>query len=347
MEPHEILALPGRHVNLTALRQGRRVRVWAQAGERGGVREGVAVEEISRLLAEPQTLVWVDLEAPGPAALAALQAECRLHPLAIEDVQQRHQRPKIDEYDTFYFIVFYVPFYEAATAHIRVEEVSLFLGQGYIVTVHDGPIQQIEQSVARWRQAVDEMGARHLGALLYSLLDSLLDAYFPIVDRIGEELDDLQEVLFARADRRTLRRLSLLRRALLRLRRVLAPQRDVINTLLRRDRPILPADTVVYFHDLYDHVVRLTDTIDTHRDMLGGVVDAYLSVTSNNLNQIMRTLTGWSIILMSGSLVAGIYGMNFRLMPELEWPYGYPMAVALIFAVGLLLYAYFRRRDWL
>jgi magnesium transporter len=186
-----------------------------------------------------------------------------------------------------------------------------------------------------------------MGSLLYSLLDSMIDVYFPLVDQIGDAVDEVQDAIFAQADRRALQRLSELRRTLLRVRRVLAPEREVVNTLLRRDKPILPVDTTPYFHDLYDHVVRLIDTIDTHRDMLSTATDSYLSVTSNNLNEVMKLMASWSIILMSMTLIAGVYGMNFAVMPELTWPLGYPLALLMMLAVGGLLFVYFRRRNWL
>lgn len=328
------------------LGQADRVRVWAYAGQGTGVRANVPVEEVSDLLDSPTTLVWVDLTDPEPAALATLQAECRLHPLAVEDVQREHQRPKVDEYGHFYFVVFYVPEYDAGARTIHLHEIALFLGDHWLVTVHDGPVREIEESVRRWQQNADELGLS-LGTLLYSLLDSMIDAYFPVVDSIGDDVDEVQEAIFAHADRETLQRLTQMRRTLLHLRRVLAPQREVVNTLLRRDQPILPVATTPYFHDLYDHIVRLIDTIDTYRDLLGAALDSYLSVTSNNLNEVMKTLTSWSIMLMSASLIASIYGMNFDLMPELRWPIGYPLALGMMLVVIVVLNRYFRRRGWL
>ncbi len=328
-----------------SLAQADHVRVWAYTHAGGHVRDDVPVEEVSDLLDDPTTLVWIDLTDPEPAALAMLQQECRLHALAIEDVQREHQRPKVDEYGHFYFVVFYVPQYEAGTDTVGVHEIDLFLGDHWLVTVHKEPIDEIDETIRRWRQNADELGAS-METLLYSLLDSMVDAYFPIVDRLGDEVDEVQEAIFAHADRRTLQQVTHLRRVLLQIRRVLAPEREVINTLLRRDQPILPVATTPYFHDLYDHIVRLIETIDTYRDLLGTALDSYLSVTSNNLNEVMKTLTGWSIILMSASLIAGIYGMNFQAMPELAWPLGYPVALIMMLIVGALLYRNFRRRGW-
>jgi magnesium transporter len=310
------------------------------------------MDEISELLHQPETLVWIDLTAPQPAALEKLRIECRLHPLAIEDVRQPHQRPKIDEYASFYFVVFYVAKYSPTIERVEIHEVDLFVGDRFVVTVHQRPVSQIDEAVRRWSQHEGELG-HNIGALLYALLDSMVDTYFPVLDAIGEDVDEVQEAIFARPDRRTLRRLSRLRRELLNARRVLAPEREVINTLLRRDRPILPANTAPYFYDVYDHIVRMIDTVDTHREVLASATDSYLSMTSNNLNEIMKIMTAWTIILMSASLIAGVYGMNFNPeaspwnMPELNAYYGYPLALLAMLAVGAGLFAYFRRRDWL
>lgn len=318
------------------------VRVWAYSATTRQLRDSVPLAEVSDLLTDPTTLVWVDLEA-APTALLHLQEECRLHPLAVEDAQTRHQRPKIDEYDHFYFVVFYVP---QATSRSATEEVSLFLGERFLVTVHQAPIPEIDTTVRHWHTNAAELGP-NIGALLYSLLDNFVDAYFPIIDRIGEEVDELQERLFERTDRQVLQHLARLRRDLLTIRRVLAPEREVINALIRRDQPILPLLAIPYFHDIYDHVVRLTEMIDTQRDLLATAVDVYVSLTSNNLNEVMKTLTGWSIILMSIAVITGIYGMNFRMMPELESPLGYPLALVGMLVVSIGLFSYFRRRDWL
>ncbi|MCC6618856.1 MAG: magnesium/cobalt transporter CorA, partial [Chloroflexi bacterium] len=226
------------------------------------------------------------------------------------------------------------------------DEIDLFVGERYIITVHQRAVPQIDEAVRRWEHNAGELG-HDVGALLYALLDSIVDTYFPVLDTLSERVDDVQEAIFVQPDQSTLRDLSRLRRTLLQLRRVVAPEREVMNSLLRRDRPILPSGTQVYFYDVYDHIVRVLDTIDTHREVLGSATDSHLSLTSNNLNQIMKVLTSWSIILMSSSLIAGIYGMNFVHMPELAWNLGYVFALALMLAISGGLFLFFRSRDWL
>jgi magnesium transporter len=321
-------------------------RVWVRQPGWDGLREGVPLDELRPLLTEPGAMVWIDLTAPHPAALERLADVCHLHPLAIEDARQPHNRPKIDEYAHFYFVVFYVALFHAPTSSLALHEVDLFVGERFVITVHRWPLAQIDEAVRRWAHNADTLG-HDVGALLYALLDSMVDTYFPVLDALSERVDDVQEAIFLHPDRATLRELSGLRRTLLQLRRVVAPEREVMNTLLRRERPVLPTSAQAYFYDVYDHIVRVLDAIDTHREVLGSATDSYLSLTSNNLNQIMKVLTSWSIILMSVSVIAGVYGMNFTRMPELDWTFGYAFALGLMLLVGGSLFIYFRRRDWL
>jgi magnesium transporter len=184
--------------------------------------------------------------------------------------------------------------------------------------------------------------------LLYSLLDTIVDNYFPVLDVVAERAGAVEEEIFDHGNRgTTLEEIFSLRKNLLALGRILAPERDLMNTLTRRDIELLGPDTAVYFQDVYDHLIRVTDAIDTYRDLLGGALDAHLSVISNDLNQVMRTLTAWSIILMSLALIAGIYGMNFVLTPSSDWTLSFEVVVTGMAALGLALFAMFKRINWL
>jgi magnesium transporter len=335
-QQRSIAAAPSQH----------RVRVWAYQADEARLRSDVPETEISDLLATPHALVWIDVQNPTSQDLAQLQTECSLHPLAVEESLKHGHRPKIIEYATFYFMTMAAISFQPDSATVVADEIDIFLGDRFLITLHAQSAPHIEESIRRWSQYPAEIGPS-TGALLHSLLDSLIDSYFPIADEIGDRVDAIQDAIFAQPDRSSLKALTNLRRTLLTFRRLLAPEREVFNTLLRRDRPILPADVLVYYHDIYDHVIRLIDTIDTYREMLSATLDVYLSATSNNLNEVMKVLAGWSIILMSATLVAGIYGMNFTYMPELNLPFGYPWALGLMLLVASLLYIYFRRRRWL
>jgi magnesium transporter len=185
------------------------------------------------------------------------------------------------------------------------------------------------------------------GEILYALLDAAVVCYFPELDGISDRLDSLEDrVLEGEADREILADILHLKRRLLELRRVLAPMRDVANTLLRRDLEIVDASSAPYYQDLYDHLVRVLDQVDIYRDLLAAVLDARLTVASNSLNAIMKRLTAFTVVLMVPTLIAGIYGMNFDLMPELRWPFGYPLALAVMAAAVVTSVTYFRRKGW-
>jgi magnesium transporter len=309
-----------------------------------GIQTDLSLERISDVLDAPETLLWVDVVDPNPDDLRLLGEEFQFHALAMEDAVKRHQRPKIDFYDGFVFIVFYA--LEIQDARPRTRELALFVGKNYLVTVHDGVFEVVREMAQRWRENIHLPGNRGAGLLVYSLLDAVVDGYFPIVDELTERIEDLEQSIFERSDQPIQQEIFMLKRDLLAVRRVLAPERDVLNVLVRRDSPVFAAGTIVYFQDIYDHLLRVMDAVDTYRDLLTGALDAYLTVTSNRLNQVVKTLTASSIILMSMTLVAGIYGMNFVHMPELRWSLGYPWALGLMLAVGAGLFLMFRRIDW-
>ncbi len=293
-----------------------------------------------------QRFLWLDVEDPTAEEFAELQRAFHLHPLAVEDALRAHQRPKVDEYPEYYFIVCYAVDLDPR-GDVTLQQISLFLGESFLITVHRGPAPEIAESAARWERNQVEVG-RSLGAVVYSLLDALVDHYFPVIDAIVDRIDAVEEEILERPTRASLATLFQLKRSLLALRRVLAPERDVLNVLIRRDAPIVDAQTGLYLQDVYDHVLRAVDTVDLYRDMLATTLDAYLSVTSNNLNVVMKRMTAISTILMSVALVTGIYGMNFKTMPELDWSFGYPYyALGLMLTVGVSLALFFRRIDWL
>lgn len=186
-----------------------------------------------------------------------------------------------------------------------------------------------------------------IGTLLYSLLDSIVDNYFPVIDSIVERVEDLEEQIFRKFDQRAIEDIFTLKKDLLALRKVLAPERDVLNVLIRRDLPIFDEHTLVYFQDVYDHVVRITDSIDTYRDLLSSALDGYLSMQSNRLNVTVQTLTSFSIMLLSIAIITGWYAMNFNNMPELTSVIGYPAVFVFVVVMVFLEFLFFRRKGWL
>lgn len=312
----------------------------------GRFQTSVSPEDISALRENRSTTLWFDLTKPSREELRQLQEEFDFHPLALEDATRHHQRPKVDSYGSYYFIVFYCIGVDDESGAIGNAPLYIFVGSNYLVTIHDEPITQIAETLRRW-QATDSPLAQDVGALLYALLDAIVDDYFPVMDQISDRAELIEGQIFEHFDENVLQTIFQLKKDLLQLRRVVAPERDVLNVLLRRDIPVLGQDDVTYLQDVYDHIVRTTDALDTYRDLLSSALDSFLSVQSNQLNQVVKVLTITSIVLMSVALVSGVYGMNFRYMPELEWRYGYLWALGLMAAIALGLILLFRRLKWL
>jgi magnesium transporter len=295
---------------------------------------------------EPGTLVWLDLVNPGPAELELLRTKLKLHPLALEDLEKRRQRPKVDTYPGQYVIVAYEILPGSAAERLDLGELHLIATKDAMVSVHWAPSPVVDDLRARFRQSAPLVGS-NVGGLLYEILDGITDGYFPLLDRLSEQIERFEErIVSGRQNQLLLRDVLLVKRRLLELRRVVAPLRDVANALLRRDLEIVDATAVPYYQDLYDHLVRVLDSVDLYRDLVAAALDANLSVTNNNLNVIVKRLTAFTVLLMVPTLIAGVYGMNFRYMPELSWPWGYPLALGLMALSIVGLGVFFRSRDW-
>ena len=291
-------------------------------------------------------LVWIDIACPGANEAKFLRETMHFHPLAVEDCIRGRQRPKLDRYPGYYFLVMYAATINEARGRMALHEVHAFLGRRYIVTVHDHKVPEFAEALARWRAA--PANYRTVGALAHAVLDSIVDRYFPVIDHFADRVEAIEGAIFeGQVAEGGLERLIKMRREMTLFRKVLGPERDLVSTLLRRDLPFLSSELLLYFQDVHDHLLRVVEELDTLRDLLTGAMEAQLSVTSNQLNITMRVMAAWSIILMAVTLVAGIYGMNFHIMPELGWNLGYPFALALMVAIGLTLFFYFRRRNWI
>jgi len=312
----------------------------------GDFRSTVNPEDISEILQVKDQFVWLDMQAPQEADIALLRDEFKFHPLAIEDATRHHERPKVESFDNYYFLVFYAISYDEKKNRLLTEPMNLFIGANYIVSVHEGDISAIDETIKRWQKDEEEFG-NDAGALLYALLDTITDDYFPVIDRLADRVEALEELIFERFQESALQDVFSLKRDLLSVRRIVAPERDVLNVLIRREVPIFERNSILYLQDVYDHIVRITDSIDTYRDLLSSALDAFLSVQSNRLNQIVKVLTIASIVLMSDALIAGIYGMNFDILPELHWTFGYPFALGLMVVISTGLILFFRWRKWL
>jgi magnesium transporter len=302
-------------------------------------------DAINGLCSNASKIVWVDVSDPTSQDFESLAKQFGFHPLSIEDCRHQHQRPKVEEFPGYYFIVLYEALLNEA-GRLQLGELGIFLGQNYLVTVRSRPIRAIETAERLWRSWTD-LAERGTGLLAYLLIDAVVDDYLPLLDEVSDRMDSLEDQIFADFQPESLEEIFRVKKELLLLRRAVTPLRDVFNTLLRREQPIFSRETHTYFQDVFDHLIRVADTIDTLRDMVGSMMDAYLSISGNRMNLIMKRLTSIATILMSVTLVAGIYGMNFDYMPELKWRYGYVGALLSMVAVGLAIFSYFRRIKWL
>jgi magnesium transporter len=303
----------------------------------------VEPEEVSEDIKQPEQLVWVDVAAPDEADLAVVQEEFSLHPLAMEDVRERHQRPKLEHYPTHAFIVAYT-----ADRH----EVNLFVGPTWLITVREDEAATEASFMDGARKRFERTRPEHatVGFLLYVILDELVDAYFTRNDEVEDELEDLENRIFGEAtvdEREIQQELFEVRRRLLTFRRLAVPTRDVLAALLRREVEWVDENAVTHLQDVFDHVLRVIDTVDNHRELMGNAVDAHLAIISNRMNSVMKRMTSWGAILLGSTLVTGVYGMNFVHMPELEWDWGFWWALSIMAFITVAGYLWFRWRDWL
>ena len=291
-------------------------------------------------------IVWLDLAKPTPDELGEMAAHFQLHPLAVEDALRRRQRPKIDSYDSHLFLVFF-GLAEIDNA-IVTRELGVFIGTGFLITVHNDDFPEVDEVRRRWAKPEHHFLHPSIGMLTHTVLDSIVDGYFPVLDAIGDRVDDIEEQVFASNGLATDAQAEIFRarRNLVTIRKVLVPERDVMNALVRRDLPYFDDSSVRYLEDVYDHLLRVLDQADTYRDLTSNALDALLSRNANRLNEVMKRMTASSIILMSMALIAGIYGMNFIGIPELTWRAGYEFAILLMLSIGVGLAAFFRKIDY-
>jgi magnesium transporter len=315
----------------------------------GGVCTGLSEEEIAKALADKTGLLWVDLEDPDDAEVTILDRVFHFHRLTIDDCLNHHvDPPKIDDYTDYLFIIIQGIKFNGTADKLETTELDYFLGPNYVVSFHDAVFPSV--TALRQRCHVESLPAIERGAdfLAYNLIDGLVDDFIPVVESLEETTDWLEEQVLIDPQRELLQRVLQAKRDTLRLRRTLLPQRDVINRLSRGEFPqFIRPEVRIFYRDIYDHIVRVQELVETHRDLTEGVLTTYLSVESNRLNIVMRFLAAIGTIVLVPTWIAGIYGMNFDFMPELRWQYGYVFALALMVATMVGFFIYFRRRGWL
>ena len=316
------------------------------------IRKDIPAHEFPQLTQNHQGLLWVDFVSEPPEICLPILQSFGFHPLAIDDALQETHSPKLDDWGEYLYIA--LNYMEAKENNhsweTEVDELDIFLGQNYIVTHHDYPVSAIDETWAacdRDQRNVQE-GADHL---LYKIVDNLVAGYMPTIEKIDSAIDQIEDQVFDRPSPRTLEKLFSLKRVLLAMRRILLPQREVLNKLARDDYKVIDPKDRIFFRDIYDHLVRLHDLNESLRDLVGGAQDTYLSVVNNRMNEIMKTLTTITVLFMPLSVLTGFFGMNFfePLGTLKSWttnPVFY-LTMVTIFVMPIGMYIWMRRRTWI
>jgi magnesium transporter len=313
--------------------------------ERGQKLSDIPLTEVSRHLEQREHFVWVALKDPEPAELASLQEEFSLHELAIEDAQKGHQRPKIEEYGSSLFIVLHLV--EPAGDELQTGEVAIFVGPKYIVSVRRGA--QLGFADVRRRCEQEPELLQHGSAyVLYALMDSVVDRYFPVLDSLAAEIDEIEERIFAGQTTRTqIEALYSLKRKLMTVDHATQPLLEVTGKLHGGRVPPICSGLQDYFRDVFDHLLRLKQMTDNLRDSVTTAISVNLSLITLQENEVTKRLAAYAALVAVPTLVAGVYGMNFSNMPELRWAYGYPTALLSMVLIDLYLVYRFRKAKWM
>lgn len=287
---------------------------------------------------------WIHLEVVDvEEAKRFLLGTFGFHPLLVEDALSTNERPEVKEIDDDLFLV--LPVLRESGEEPEFFELAVFLRTHLMLTVSAKEMPSFSTIIERWEKR-PQVAEKEVGMMFHAVLDSVIDGYFPALERLEDRIDLLSDQIF-QGDTQRLRELLAVKRDLLEYRRRLSPFRDVANSLMRRDLPVFTPTSRPYIHDAYDGALRLMELVDINRDVLTGLLDVHLSAVSNSLNEVMKKMTVISTVLMTCALIAGIYGMNFDKMPELRWLYGYPFALGLMVVSGLGIIWFFRRKRWI
>ncbi len=312
------------------------------------VLEDFPIEDISEYVSDPATALWLDLVAPGPAEYAAISEEFGLHELAVEDARHDHQRPKLDRYRSHAFLSAYAVRADERTGMIEASEVSVFITDTALITVRKDDGFDVDQVVSRW-DASPDLAKHGVGFLLHGLLDYVVDAHFAAVQELDDRIEAVEDLLFdeSRDMVSAVQRHSYeLRKSLVRLRRVVLPMREVLNTLMRRDLHVVTDPLMPYYQDVYDHVLRVTEWTESLRDMVTSIMETNLTVQGNRMNLIMKKVTSWAAIIAVPTAVTGFYGQNVP-YPGFSSPDGFWESTGAIVVLSVILYYAFKRRDWI
>src|SRR4051812_43103952 len=330
------------------------LRVFIKRGD-GSISTDSSAEALAGAVRDCTSVFWLDMNKPTDDEYALLDEVFGFHPLAIEDSIQYTQRPKIESYQHlgdvcqqgYFYMVFHGPDVETFKEKLRTKELDLFMSERYLVTIHEDAFRTIDEIVGRAGLDARLVLDPGIDMLLHNILDHITDAYMPILDYLGDAMDDLEDRALHDPTPDVLTEISGKKRELLNLRRIVGPQREVLAMLTRGEVPFIRMEARAYFRDVQDHLNRTVETVELYRDLVLGARDIYLSSISNNLNQIMKTLTIISVIALPMTVVTGFFGMNFEAMPLLHSPRGFWWSMAVLAGIEAAMLYVFRRRRWI
>jgi magnesium transporter len=304
-------------------------------------------EECGELL-HSDTVSWIDVEGLHETeTIQKIGDSLNLHPLVLEDILNVDQRAKMEEFENYVYIVLKMFHLNENESDIAPEQVSIILGKNYVATFQEGiegdTFQEIRERIRSNKGIITKMTPDYL---VYSIIDSIIDSYFLVLETLGDRIERLEEELVNNPEKQTLTEIYRLKREMLYLRKSVWPLREAISRLERGESELVTRSTHLYLRDVYDHTINVLDTVETYRDMLSGMIDIYLSSISNRLNETMKYLALISTIFIPMTFIASIYGMNFEYMPELLWIHGYKFALAVMFGVGIGFFIYFKKKKW-
>ena len=303
-----------------------------------------SVGKVKPLIGKRDITIWLDLHNPTKKEHEQIKELFGIHPLVIEDCSKTHTRPKIELFKTYNFIVTNGISYKEKEP--KLIEFDFLIGKSFLISNHFGHSENID-GLKNNTEKLNIIMPKGADFVLHAILDLEVDNYFPLLDDVEDELEQVEDIVLKDPSPQLLKKLFKIKRELLMIRKTVAPQREVIGILAKRDYPFISPEAEAYFRDVYDHLIRINDMSDNFRDVVSSTLEIHLSVISNKLNEVMKILTVIATIMLPLTVVTGVYGMNFRFMPEIEWRYGYLWALSImaIIAIGMLIY--FRRRKWI
>ncbi|MDD5331918.1 MAG: magnesium/cobalt transporter CorA [Candidatus Nanoarchaeia archaeon] len=305
------------------------------------------MEECLSLKDKP-SVTWFNITGTKhPGILDKIGTAFNIHPLILEDITSTNQRPKVEDFDSYLFLILKMLYYDEKKREIIIEQVSLIVGPNYVISFQETPgdvFDGVRSRIRGGKGKIRKMGSDYLA---YALMDAIVDNYFIILEKIGEDIEELEEELIKNPNTETFSKIHYLKGELIYLRKSVWPLREVISNMQKSESEIIKKPTTIYLKDVYDHTIQVVDSVETFRDVISGMIDVYLSSLSYKMNEVMKVLTMFASIFIPLTFIVGLYGMNFKYFPEINWRYGYAFVWAIMISVVVGMFIYFKRKKWI